>query len=126
MATDIGTETTITFGTSSFSMEITNIDVGSISRGAVKTSHMGTTTAHSYIPTDLHEPPVITVEGHLDTTTQPIISSAAETITITAPDSSTYAGSGFMTEFGFTMPLEDVMTATFTIQGTGTWTGIDS
>lgn len=105
MAADQGTGTTIAFGTSSFHSGVTFIDVsGSMSRGAVETTHLGTTGYRTFEPEDLPDPGTISVTfdfdpGELDVTGL-IITKAAETVTITFPNG-TYAGSMFATNVSF-------------------------
>ena len=55
---DIGTSTTIAFGTSSYAASVTDIQIGGQERPVIDTSHMGTTGAalrrggngHDHIP----------------------------------------------------------------------------
>ena len=117
---DIGTGTTITFSTGFFA-EIVDISGPEASRESVQVSHMGTTTAHIFLPTDLVDWGDLTVELLLDPQTKPPVNAVAETVTITFPDSAatTWAFSGFMTGFDLGIPLEDRMTATATIKVTG-------
>lgn len=118
---DIGTGTTITFATGFFA-EILDITGPGLSRESIQTSHMGTTTAHTFLPGDLYDGGELTVELGLDVGQTPPISSVAESITITGPGGDTIAFDGFMTGFEPRIPLEDRMTATATIKVTGTVT----
>ncbi len=118
MATDVGTGSTITFS-SGFMAEINNISHSGISRESVDTSHMGTTTARTFIPGDLFDPGEITVELNFNTNVKPPILEAAETVTVTFPTSDTWAASGFMTSFEYDDPFEGKMTATATIKFSG-------
>jgi len=126
MATNVGTGSTITFS-SGFFGEILSIGWSGINREAVETSHMGTTGGRTFIPGDLYDPGELSVELNFEATddvTTPI-TSAAETVTVTIPNSptattvSTWAASGFMTSFEVTDPMEDKMTASATIKFTG-------
>lgn len=122
MATGVGTATTVNFDTSYFAEIIGTVEGPSYDRGFVQTSHMTTTTAHSYIPVDLYDPGTIEVEMHFEGTTGLPTFGAEETVLID------YAGAGtttrtqvqaFMTNFTPSAPFEDVMTATATLKISG-------
>jgi len=129
---DVGTGTKIVFGTSAFSAELTGIAGSDISREVVDTSHMGTTVYRTFMPSDLADPGTTEMEIAFNPNSQPPITAAAETITITFPvpsgDSSgaTFAGSGFVSNWSWGDPLEDKMTASISIKWTGTPTWTDS
>lgn len=128
-ATDVGAGTTLTFS-SGFAAEILSVELGGITREPVETTHSGTTTGKTYIPSAYYDNGELTVELNFDPDDEPPISSAAETVTVTCPIPSggstgaTIAGSGFMTAFSASIPIEDRMTASFTIKFSGdlTWT----
>lgn len=129
MAADIGHGTTIAFGTTSAQTGVTFLSFsGEISRAAINTSHMGISTfgAMTFIPDDIHDPGTIEVECHWDAgefkTTTALWATAAETITITFPDSDTISFSGFVTNVRWNAPRGDVMTATITIKCAGALT----
>ena len=115
MAVDIGTGMTF----SGFSAEITNISWDGISRESIDTTHLGTTTARTFMPTDLYDAGEITIEGHMDSTLGCPIDGAAATLTITFPGSDTWSASAFCTSFSFNSPLEDKMTFTATFKCSG-------
>lgn len=124
---DVTTGASITFS-SGFFAEITNIGHSGINRGSVDVTHMGTTDAREFMPTDLYDAGELSVELQFDPDSSPPIDQAAETVTVTFPTPSggvsgaTWAADGFMTDFEYTGPLEDKMTATATIKFTGTIT----
>lgn len=117
---DVGTSTTLTFGTSSYACEVLDIS-GEVSRGVVDTTHMGTTNARTKRVVDLYDPGSITVNAHFDPEEEAPYSGAEETVTITFPlkagDSTgpTVAGTAAVTNFSYSVPLEDKMTMSFTI-----------
>ena len=127
---DIGTGTTIAFGTSSFSAELLGISQDGMSRPAIDTSHMGTSTWKTFMPGDLVDNGEVQMEIAFNPDNQPPISAVAETITITFPvpagssSGATAAFSGFVTDWGVQGPLEERMTSTITIKVSGqiTWT----
>lgn len=115
----IGTGTTIVFGTSGFSAEVVGINLSDISRVAINSSHLGSTSAHSFIFGDLVDWGNAELEINYDPTDFPPVGEAAETITITTPDSTTYVFSGAVTNVSAAIPLEDKMTATVTVKAAG-------
>ena len=117
---DIGTGITITFA-SGFLAEILDVTGPGMTREAVNVSHMGTTDAHEFIPVKLVDHGEVSVEIGFAPETEPPIDDAAETITITWPNSasSEWAFTGFMTNFEPAGPLEDRMTATCTLKASG-------
>jgi hypothetical protein len=122
MATDIGTGSTVTFGTSGFSADILGVNLSGVTREAINTSHMGTTSDHTFMPTDLVDNGTLELEiAWLATLTPPIITNAAaETVTVAFAGSATvWSFSAFQTDLGITVPLEDKMTATMTFKISG-------
>jgi len=84
--------TTIAFGTSSFSANLLSISGPDLTRASYKTSHLGTTGGyHTYDMADLVEGGDITVEFEFDGDDDPPIDGATETVTITWPNSYTWA-----------------------------------
>jgi len=131
MPVDIGTGASIAFGTSSFTANITSITpVSGAERPAIDTTHLGTTTARTFVPGDLVNWGELEVELQFDIDDRPPIDQVAETITITFPLSAlgataaTLAGTGFMTNFGAEVPLEELMSGSYTVKWSGnlTWT----
>jgi len=121
---DIGTGTVVTFGTSSWSPQSVEVDPVSFSRPALDTTHLGTTTARTYMAGDLYDGGEMTMRGHFDPAASlPPIDQAAETITIDFSGAGAgtfeYSGTGFMTAFDATAVEENVMSFTATIKWTG-------
>ena len=85
---------TITFGTSTYTAAVTSITPDEQSRDVLDTSHLGTATWRSKIPADLADAGGFSASGWYDTSQQPPITAAAETITITLPDSAPGTGAG--------------------------------
>lgn len=132
MAIDIGTGTTVTFGTSSFSANITNVGWSGIERPAIDTTHLGTTTARTFMPGDLFDPGELSLDIQFNPDNYPPITGAAETITVRFPipaglsNGATWVASGFMTSFELGNPLEELMTATMGVKFTGNITPTDA
>ena len=126
---DIGTGTTIVFGTSGFSAEITEISHGGISREIIETSHLGTPPAttgkigsKTFLAGILSDPGELTLQGHHNPSLTPPVEGDPETITVTFPDGDTWAFSGQMTSFEYAAPLEDKMTFSATVKAVGSIT----
>ena len=105
---DDGLGATLTLGTSTWEANavITSITPDAITREALDTTHLGTTTAKTFIPTDLRDNGGFSVEFIADaanTVCPPM--STAETVTITYPPPSgstngaTISGSAFCVEY---------------------------
>ena len=115
MATDIGTGTTVTFGTSGFTADILGVNWDGIAREAINTSHMGTTNDHTFMPVDLVDNGTLTVDiAFVASLTPPILTNApAETVTVAfAGSATTWSFSAFQIDFSAVAPFEDKMTAT--------------
>ncbi len=122
---DVGTGSTIAFGTSAFTAEIMNINGNDMfSREDIDTTHMGTTGYRTYMPSDLVEGGTVDFEFAFDPDEQPPIG-AAETITITFPiaagnsSGATLVFTGYIKTWSFSDPLEEKMTANATIKVDG-------
>ncbi len=120
-ATDIGTSATVAFGTSSWVFEMVDLSWSGMERNFIDSSHLLTTVARTFILGDLYDPGSLTIQGHLDTdsTGNPILTNALETITMTFPNSKTYAASGGLQSHEISVPLEDKMSVTATIKFSG-------
>ena len=125
----IGTGSTLDISSWPATVDIISIEVSGVSRESVESSTLGTSGGKTFIAGDLYDPGTVEIEYLLDPDTlnadQPPISTAAATLTITlardvATSDSTFTATGFMTEWGMSIPLEDRMTATGTFKLTGT------
>ena len=131
-AVDIGTGATVTFTTSSWAANITALRHTGIERVAVQTSHLGTTNWHTKIGGDLTNPGQLEIDYQMSTASSattgvklpPITGGkVAETVTIEFPATTatgmTIAGSAFVTSMSYEVPLEDVITGSFTVDFSG-------
>ncbi len=120
-ATDVGTASTVTFGTSSWSFEMNDLSWSGMERNFIDSSHLGTTVARTFLLGDLYDPGALTIQGHLDTnaTGNPILVNALETVTLTFPNTETYSGSGGLQSHEISVPLEDKMTVTAVVKFSG-------
>lgn len=109
---DEGRGATLTLGTSTWDSTalIVSISPDSISRESLETTHLGTTNARTFIPSDLRDNGGFSIEFlHIDSVSPPMIydpaNSQTETITITYPlqasqtNAATVTGSGFCLEY---------------------------
>jgi len=122
----LGTGVTITFD-SGFFAEILNVSGPSVSREAIPVHHMGTTGGRPKLPATTYDPGRIEVEMGFAAENEPPWAGGAETVTLTIVSAgtggtSTWAASGFMTEFEPTLPLEDRSTARAVIELSGSIT----
>lgn len=123
-ATDIGTGSTLLLATSTYEtgLEILSMEWSDVSRPEIDTTHLTTTTARTSKPGALYSAGRLEVEAHFRTNAFPPLNTDPESITLTirpGVDGTTWAATGYFTDFGFTVPLEDKMTARFTIVFTG-------
>lgn len=125
---DVGTGTTLGWGTTTGlnAMEVTSIEHSGTARESRDVSHLSTAGGRTFISGDLYDPGELSVEGFLGPTlgdTFPI-GSAKETFTVTFPDGTTFAASGFLMEYGWNVPLDEEMTFSMTIKLSDeiTWT----
>lgn len=122
---DTGTGTTIAFGTSSWTAQVTGIDHDGMSREALDTTTLATTVARTFIPTDLLDNGEVSLEFFFDPDSTPPIDAPPETITITFPlpggqtTAANYQFTGFLTDWSYGTPLEDLMTGTGTLKVSG-------
>ena len=124
-APDLGTASTITFAVAGgFSANLLSVSWSGITRPAIKTSHMLTTTADTFIVGDLYDPGEIQASFQFDglSTTRPPIDGAVGLITIDvagAGVNNKWTAQGFITDTGWDAPLEDLMVVNVTIKCTG-------
>lgn len=96
MSSDIGTGTTMSFGTQLWAPAIISIgDIGS-EGSAVQTTHLSTSDARTYMAGRLVENGTIAMEVQHDPDLMPTVGGANETITITFYDGTTCSFDGFV------------------------------
>lgn len=130
-AGDQATGIAITFDSGFFAM-ITDVNWSGISRGAIETTHSGTTPTdgsvwRTFQPSDLIDAGELQVTLQFEKNTTPPYDGSAETCTVTFPtapgesSAATWSATAFMTDFSFSAPpLDDsVMEATCTLKFTG-------
>lgn len=120
MAADVAVGITIVFGTSGFSAQITDMNPPPWAREALETTHQGTATpARTWTPADLGDWGEMSIDFFFEPATSPPHDDAAETITITFPNATTWAFEGFMTGYEPGAVLNTLMTGTATVKVSG-------
>ena len=122
----VGTGTVLTMAGIVLTVDRLSIGVSGVSRESIETTHLSTGNARTFIPSDLYDPGSIEVSFQLDSTT-PLTTMAVETImtdattgwTIVMNEGGDWAGNGFVTDFSWDLPLEELATGTFTLKCTG-------
>ena len=122
----VGTGTVLTLGGITLTVDRLSIAHTGISRESIETTHLLTANARTFIPGDLYDPGSLEVEFHLDSTT-PATTMAVETIMIDATidwtlvmdEGGDWAGNGFVTDFSWNFPLEELATGSFTLKCSG-------
>lgn len=105
---------------SGFLAQILSVTLPEQVREAIDTTHATTTSGKmTFIPSDLIDGGELQVELNFSETTSPPIGSAAETVTITFASGTTWAFTGFLTNYGGEAPIDDRMTASATIKVSG-------
>lgn len=118
---DTGTGTTVAFGTSSYSVNITNLSLDGEEVEKFDVSHFGTTGYKEKIFSSLVEPPEFTCDVFYDPDEPAPVSGAVETITITFPipggmtNGATLAGTGKIISTGADIPHDNVMVGQYTV-----------
>ncbi len=113
----VGTGISIAFS-NGFLAEILNVADQGMERASIDATHMGSTEM-AFLPGSLPNWGQLECELAFDPDTKPPLTGAAETVTITYPNGTTWARSGFLTGFQYQAPLEERMTATASIKFTG-------
>lgn len=108
----------VTGAAAGFFAEILDITPPSISRPAIKTSHM-LTLWDTYIPGELADPGEMSVKIAYDPSLAVPIDEDPNTVVITLSNDKTWTFTGFLTNLKPDVPLEDRVTATVTIKATG-------
>ena len=133
-AVDVGTGSTLTFGTSAFEADILleDFDFSGFDRPVIDITHMGSTGSREYMLGDLYDTPTLNATVQWNPDEEAPSTAAAETITATFPipagkaSGATMAGSGAVVSWGATIPVEDKMTASLTIRYLNDITWADS
>lgn len=113
----VGTGISIAFS-GGFLAEILSVADQNMQRASIDATHMGSVQME-FLPGKLPDWGQLECELAFDPTVKPPMTGIPETVTITYPDNSTWARSGFLIGFQSQAPLEERMTATASIKFTG-------
>ena len=129
---NVGTGSTIVFGTSAWAAKVTKISIDGIELAELDITNLSNPAAgageiggRTFMLGDLADPGSITIEGHFNPDLIPPIRGVAETVTLTfpvsagAPTAATYVFSGATKSFQVGVPLEELMTFTMTVKVLG-------
>lgn len=122
MAIDTGEGSTLTY--SGLTYNILRFGGPSVERAAIKTSHLGTTGYHTYIPSTLVEGGTVDMTVQYDAAIAPPITGAAGAVAITIGDVAIGCSfTGFLQSFNPTVEGEALNTADCSIKvaSTITW-----
>lgn len=119
-----GTGATLTFATSAFTAQLIDLDWSGRSRDALKSTHMGTTGSHTYIPADLVDGGELSITAYFDCTdnTATLLGAAAENVTVGWAANRSWAASMFCTEIGASAKIGETMQQTLKFKIAGTIT----
>lgn len=116
---DTGAGASITFS-SGFFATLLGLEWSGISREVVETTTLGVTSGgRTYLPAKRYDPGSIVARMQFDSDLSPPISAVAETVTVTFDDAETWAASGMLVDFAFTVEGDELMEATATVKLTG-------
>ena len=123
MASDQGTGTTIAF-TGFPAADLLSVSGSGASRDAIETTHMGTTTAKTFVPADIEDAGEFSMEiAFLGSLTLPtLLGAAAQSVVITwagAGAGNIWTFSAFCTSFDITSSINERMTANVTLKISG-------
>ena len=122
----LGTGAAFTFSTFQTGTEVMSIKLnGSYTRESIKTSHLGTTTAHTFIPSSLYDAGGCTIEFQTDeaiTYSVYAVDQTPRTLVITFAGGLVFTTSAFVESMDFGADLEQLQTGTVTFKFTGALT----
>ena len=101
-----------------------------ISRESLETTHLGTGEARTFIPSDRYDPGSLEVEFQVPMDSpltnmkiEDIMQDVTTGFVVTVNEGGDWTGNGFITDFSWNFPLEEVATGSFTLKCSG---GIDT
>jgi hypothetical protein len=111
----------VTFGASTFAAQLIDVSADGRTRDALKSTHMGTTGTHTYIPADLVEGGEFSMTYYFNCTdlTGTLLAANAETVTITWNPSRTWAASCFCIDIGASAKIGETMQQTVKLKVAG-------
>lgn len=125
---DVATGITVTFGTSSWTPRIRDMQPpGPYERQSLRTSYQSTSEAHTFTPGDLVDYGSVNITGWFNPDDDIPITAVPETITIVYPGGAVQSFSGFLTSFApGQAALDDLMEFSATIKVSGAVQTVDA
>ncbi len=129
---DDGSGATLVMASSGWTGRITGISRSGMERPSIKTTHLGTSGADTFIPADNHDEGSLELDIQYDPDVPPPLTSAAETVTLTyaipagQSNGATDIGSAFITDEQRTIAIGELMQGTFTLKWAGSVAQMDS
>jgi hypothetical protein len=116
-----GTGATVTFGTTGFAPQLIDVSADGRSRDALKSTHMGTSGTHTYIPADLVEGGEFSMTYYFNCTdaTGTLLAAAAEVVTIAWASGVSWAASCFCIDVGASAKIGETMQQTIKMKVAG-------
>ena len=123
----VGTGTVLTLGNGIvFTVLRMSYAMDGLSLESIETTHMASTLAKSFIPSDLYDPGTLTVEFQLDSNTpattmdvETLMDGGTDTWDLLMNEGARFSGNGFVKEVSWNYPLEELATGTLVIQCSG-------
>lgn len=121
-----GHAATLTFATSSYAPQIVSINTPGLTREALSTTHLGTTTAKTFTPAALYDPGELSFTVHVNPDALPPIGAVAETITLDFGDGGSettpaeWSFTGFITSVGeASVTTDEIIVQDITVKVSG-------
>lgn len=123
MAVQIGTAATVAFGTGGWTLKVRSMDGIGEECASIDDTHLTTTDGRTYRASTLTDIGTVTLEVLHDSSNRPVVGNANESIVITFADATTATFSGHVQSYQINVPLEEMVTASCVIKGSGviTW-----
>jgi len=128
MAALEGTGATLTLGATGVSLMCTSIQGQGISWASLDTTHLGTTTAKTFLRGKLYDPGTVAVTFLCEPNfmNELLAITSPQTVTITYPNASTEASSAMITNIDSgSLEVDAVSTASLTLKRTGAVAFVD-
>jgi hypothetical protein len=120
MAVGLANGTTLTFGTSGYTLIITGWNRSGYGVDDVQTSHLGTTGLHTYIATAIIEGGELSLDVQYNPATSITLGGTAQNITLDpAGSGNTVAFSGYVKSYESSGTVNELMTGTIVVKVAG-------
>lgn len=129
---DDGSGATLALASSGWTGNIVGIRRTGMARPSIKTTHLGTSGADTFMPADNHDEGSLELDIQYDPNNPPPLTAVAEAVTLTYPipagqsNGATDIGSAFITDEDRTIAIGELMQGTFTLKWAGSVAQTDS